>query len=87
MKTNRTLRMVTTAFLLSCVQVSAETALPNVVLFLIDDLDWADLALTGSTCYATPNVDALAKEGGLFSDAYAANPACLLTRASIMTGK
>ena len=32
---------------------------PNVVLFLIDDLGWADLGLTGSTFYETPNVDAL----------------------------
>jgi arylsulfatase A-like enzyme len=60
---------------------------PNVVLFLIDDLGWADLGLTGSTFYETPNVDALAAEGVFFSNAYAANPVCSPTRASILTGK
>jgi hypothetical protein len=30
---------------------------------LIDDLGWADLGLTGSTFYETPNVDSLAKQG------------------------
>ena len=56
---------------------------PNVVLFLIDDFGWADLGLTGSTFYETPNVDALAAEGVFFSNAYAANPVCSPTRASI----
>ena len=70
--------------------VSAQTdrpATPNIVLILIDDLGWADLGLTGSTYYETPNVDALAAEGVFFSDAYAANPVCSPTRASILTGK
>jgi arylsulfatase A-like enzyme len=60
---------------------------PNVVLILIDDLGWADLGLTGSTYYETPNIDALAKEGAFFSNAYAASPVCSPTRASMMTGK
>jgi arylsulfatase A-like enzyme len=68
---------------------SARTApeRPNVILFLIDDLGWADLGLTGSTFYETPHIDALAAEGVFFSDAYAANPVCSPTRASILTGK
>jgi len=60
---------------------------PNIVLILIDDLGWADLGVTGSTYYETPNVDALAKEGVFFSNAYAANPVCSPTWASILTGK
>lgn len=60
---------------------------PNVVLFLIDDLGWADLGITGSTFYETPNVDALAGAGAFFTDAYAANPVCSPTRASVLTGK
>lgn len=36
---------------------------PNVVLFLIDDLGWADLEMTGSTFYETPNLNQLAAEG------------------------
>jgi len=69
--------------------VSARTASerPNVILFLIDDLGWADLGITGSTFYETPHIEALAAEGVFFSDAYAANPVCSPTRASIQTGK
>ena len=62
-------------------------AKPNIVLFLIDDLGWADLGVTGSTFYETPNIDRLASEGVFFSDAYAANPVCSPTRASVLTGK
>jgi arylsulfatase A-like enzyme/lysophospholipase L1-like esterase len=60
---------------------------PNVVLILIDDLGWADLGVSGSTFYETPNVNRLAAEGVYFNDAYAANPVCSPTRASIQTGK
>lgn len=62
-------------------------ALPNVVLILVDDLGWADLGVNGSTFYETPNVNRLAGEGVLFTDAYAASPVCSPTRASILSGK
>ena len=60
---------------------------PNVVLILVDDLGWADLGCYGSTFHETPNLDALAKSGALFTDAYAASPLCSPTRASILSGK
>ncbi len=60
---------------------------PNVVLFLVDDMGWMDSGVYGSRYYETPNMDALAKRGMLFTDAYAANPLCSPTRASILTGK
>ena len=59
---------------------------PNVVFILADDLGWRDTSLYGSTFYETPNIDALAKRGMMFTNAYAANPLCSPTRASIMTG-
>jgi arylsulfatase A-like enzyme len=60
---------------------------PNVILFLVDDLGYTDLGLTGSTFYETPNLDALAKRGVFFDNAYSANPVCSPTRASVLTGK
>jgi arylsulfatase A-like enzyme len=60
---------------------------PNVVFILIDDMGWADLGCYGSTFYETPNLDRLAADGVLFTDAYAASPVCSPTRASLMTGK
>jgi arylsulfatase A len=60
---------------------------PNIILILIDDFGWADLACYGSRFHQTPNVDALARRGVRFTNAYAAAPVCSPTRASILTGK
>ena len=60
---------------------------PNVVLFLVDDLGWADLGCYGNRFHETPNIDGLAAQGMRFTDAYAASAVCSPTRASIMTGK
>jgi len=68
-------------------QGDAAAAKPNVVFFLVDDLGQRDLGCYGSKFYETPNIDKLAKEGALFTDAYAACPVCSPTRASIMSGQ
>ena len=60
---------------------------PNIVFFLVDDMGWMDSTLYGSKYYRTPNVERLARRGMMFTNAYAANPLCSPTRASIMTGK
>jgi arylsulfatase A-like enzyme len=60
--------------------------MPNVVFILADDLGWRDTSLYGSTFLETPNVERLAKRGMMFTQAYAANPLCSPTRASIATG-
>ena len=59
---------------------------PNVVFIMIDDLGWKDVGFMGSTYYETPNVDALAKNGMTFMNAYSASPLCSATRSSIMSG-
>ncbi|QEL14014.1 sulfatase-like hydrolase/transferase [Limnoglobus roseus] len=63
------------------------SAKPNVVLILADDLGGADLGCYGSTFHKTPHLDALAKQGVRFTDAYAACPVCSPTRAALLTGK
>src|SRR5687767_7711559 len=65
----------------------ADAARPNVVLFLIDDMGWTDLACYGSDLYETPHVDRLARGGMKFTQAYSACTVCSPTRASIQTGK
>lgn len=60
---------------------------PNILFILIDDLGWRDLACYGSTFYETPVLDGLARDGMLFTNAYATCPVCSPTRASIMSGK
>jgi arylsulfatase A-like enzyme len=59
---------------------------PNFVFILADDLGWQDTSLYGSKYYETPNIDALARRGMMFTQAYAANPLCSPTRSSILTG-
>lgn len=60
---------------------------PNVILILTDDLGWKDLSCYGSKLNITPNIDNLARNGILFTDAYASSPVCSPSRASLLTGK
>lgn len=60
---------------------------PNVLFIYADDLGYADLACTGSPFYETPNIDRLAEEGIVLSQAYAACPVSSPSRAALMTGK
>ena len=66
---------------------AAEPTRPNFLFLLVDDLGWKDLGCYGSTFYESPHIDALARSGMRFTDAYAACPVCSPTRAAIMTGK
>ncbi len=68
-------------------RVHAAQRLPNVVLFLVDDLGWRDLGCYGSSFYETPNLDRFARQSVRFTDAYSACHVCSPTRASVMTGK
>lgn len=78
-----TMRAILLGFLLLCGCQSR----PNFVFILADDLGYMDVgAYNADTFYETPNLDRLAAEGMLFTDAYAAAPVCSPTRASIMTG-
>ena len=60
---------------------------PNILFILIDDMGWMDLGCQGNEHLHTPNIDALAKDGIRFTDAYAPAPVCSPTRAAIMTGQ
>ncbi|MBB01861.1 MAG: N-acetylgalactosamine 6-sulfate sulfatase [Planctomyces sp.] len=74
-------------FCLVLVATSAQAAeRPNVILFLVDDMGWMDSSVYGSQYYETPNMERLATQSMLFTDAYAL-PLCSPTRASILTGQ
>jgi arylsulfatase A-like enzyme len=60
---------------------------PNILLILMDDMGWRDLACTGSPFYETPHLDRLCADAVRFTQAYAACPVCSPTRAAILTGK
>lgn len=60
---------------------------PNVIFIIADDLGYADLGVYGSSFYETPNIDALVKDGVMFTNGYANCPVCSPSRASFQTGK
>ncbi len=66
---------------------AASPAQPNVLFILADDLGWNDTTFNRPNAfYETPNIQRLAQRGLRFTQAYAANPLCSPTRASIQTG-
>lgn len=59
---------------------------PNVLMLIVDDLnDWIG-PLGGHPNTKTPNIDRLARQGTVFSNAHAPAPLCGPSRASVMTG-
>ncbi|NDC80710.1 MAG: hypothetical protein EB090_05520, partial [Verrucomicrobia bacterium] len=69
-----------------CSVLQAETR-PNFIFILIDDMGWRDVGFAGGDLAPTPNIDALARKGLIFKQAYASAPNCAPTRACLMTGQ
>jgi len=65
--------------------VFADEKRPNVIIFLVDDLGWADISLRGASI-DTPSIDSLFEEG-ITLDRFYATPICSPTRAALMTGR
>ena len=59
---------------------------PNIIIINIDDMGWRDLGFMGSQYYETPNIDALAKQGMIFTNGYASAANCAPSRACLLTG-
>ena len=64
----------------------AATESPNVIVIFVDDQGYYDLGCYGATEVETPRIDAMAGEGILFEDYYAAAPICSPSRAGLLTG-
>ena len=61
---------------------------PNIVFVLADDLGYGDVkALNADGKIATPNMDRLAEEGMVFTDAHGSASVCSPTRYSVLTGR
>jgi arylsulfatase A-like enzyme len=60
---------------------------PNIVLILADDLGYADTSIYGSKSIPTPHIDALARGGTRFTDAYVTAASCSPSRAGLMSGR
>jgi len=71
---------------LSTAGAPAQPGRPNVVLILTDNHGAWTLGCYGNRDIRTPHVDRMAAEGVLFTRAFACNPVCSPTRASLLTG-
>ncbi|MEM8660789.1 MAG: arylsulfatase [Pseudomonadota bacterium] len=81
----RLLIMIALITLISIPMAQADNqSKPNVVLILIDDAGLMDLGAYGGEAL-TPNIDALAAEGVMFTQ-YRTSPLCAPTRAMLLTG-
>ncbi len=65
----------------------AQSAKPNIMFILADDLGYADVSCYGQRDYTTPNIDRLAIEGVRFTQGYANSPDCSATRTALITGR
>ncbi len=68
---------------------AAEPAKPNIVYILADDLGYGDVKCLGGerSKIPTPNIDRLAAQGMIFTEAHSSSAVCTPTRYGILTGR
>jgi arylsulfatase A-like enzyme len=60
---------------------------PNVLIFYVDDMGWAQPGAYGGKMAPTPHIDALAAGGVRFSDGYSSGCVCSPGRVGLLTGR
>lgn len=64
---------------------------PNIILILTDDMGFNDISLynggAADGSVMTPHIDAIAQQGVVFTNGYAANAICAPSRATLLTGR
>jgi arylsulfatase A-like enzyme len=60
---------------------------PNILVFFVDDMGWAQPGCYGGRMAPTPNIDALAAGGVRFTDGYSSGCICSPGRVGLMTGR
>ncbi len=82
------LLFLTMALCLGCnSKVKKEDPLPNIIIYLTDDLGYGDLGCYGSPIIKTPAIDQFASEGVLLTDYHSAGTVCSPSRAGLLTGR
>ncbi len=81
------MRFLAALLLLTAARAEAQKK-PNIVVIMADDIGWFNPSCynMGIMGYKTPNIDRIAKEGGLFTDWYA-QQSCTAGRAAFVTGQ
>ena len=60
---------------------------PNILFLIADDWSYPHAGVLGDPVILTPSFDRLAREGGLFHQAYCASPSCSPSRAAILSSR
>jgi arylsulfatase A-like enzyme len=66
---------------------AADAAKPNILIFYLDDMGWAQPGAYGGKMVPTPNMDALAASGARFTNGYSSGCVCSPGRVGLMTGR
>lgn len=70
-----------------CLSCSEPSPLPpNIILIMADDLGYQGIGCFGNANLQTPHLDALAREGLVFTDYHSNGSVCTPTRAALLTG-
>ncbi|MBK8037270.1 MAG: sulfatase-like hydrolase/transferase [Verrucomicrobiaceae bacterium] len=69
-----------------CPLLSAHSK-PNIVIFYLDDMGWAQPGAYGGKLAPTPNMDRLATDGVRFTNGYSSGCVCSPGRVGLMTGR
>ncbi len=84
----RALRLLIVTLLVApCLLPTPAQAKPNILFIFLDDYGWRDAGFMGSDFYETPNIDKLASQGMVFSDAYSCAANCAPARACLLSGQ
>src|SRR5690606_2855037 len=67
---------------------------PNIIFFLVDDMGWTDTSVpfwkekvSNNGYFKTPNMERLAAQSLVFTQAYSSSPVCSPSRTAIITGQ
>ena len=71
----------------ACSDTAKEKQRPNIVFIMSDDHAYQAISAYSDHLIQTPNIDRIANEGMLFSNACVTNSICAPSRATILTGK
>ena len=72
----------------ACTELDKELTKPNIIYVLADDMGYGDVSrLNPEGKIKTPNLDRMAEEGMIFTDAHTSSSVCTPTRYGILTGR
>lgn len=74
-------------FLASIASAQEKSKRPNIIFLLTDDQRWDTMGCMGNEIIQTPNMDAMAAQGVLFTNACVTTSICCTSRASIFLGQ